>query len=235
MAQYRAIFQNAYFKGLATAAVVTMGLAAGQAQAAEATALEADELSGLTGTVTITGDSESGDGQKWKNITIKASTADLQLNANVVISGGTVDANKINLDTSADADKSLTIKDLTINTAVENGLTISGTNDKGDMTLKADNVKLEAGTLKLALDTANVGKLEAKSITIGKDTLGEGKAVLDLSDKSSVGKKITTTASENTKITLNDGAKVNIASGTTASLYEIFISIDLSHAFYVTQ
>ena len=34
MAQYRAIFQNAYFKGLATAAVVTMGLAAGQAQAA---------------------------------------------------------------------------------------------------------------------------------------------------------------------------------------------------------
>ena len=35
MAQYRAIFQNAYFKGLATAAVVTMGLAAGQAQAAD--------------------------------------------------------------------------------------------------------------------------------------------------------------------------------------------------------
>ena len=35
MAQYRAIFQNAYFKGLATAAVVTMGLAAGQAQAAK--------------------------------------------------------------------------------------------------------------------------------------------------------------------------------------------------------
>ena len=34
MAQYRAIFQNAYFKGLATAAVVTAGLAAGQAQAA---------------------------------------------------------------------------------------------------------------------------------------------------------------------------------------------------------
>ena len=36
MAQYRAIFQNAYFKGLATAAVVTMAMAAGQAQAAKA-------------------------------------------------------------------------------------------------------------------------------------------------------------------------------------------------------
>ena len=33
LAQYRAIFKSAYFKGLATAAVVTVGLAAGQAQA----------------------------------------------------------------------------------------------------------------------------------------------------------------------------------------------------------
>ena len=33
MAQYRAIFKNAYFKGLATAALVTAGLAAGAAQA----------------------------------------------------------------------------------------------------------------------------------------------------------------------------------------------------------
>ena len=34
MAQYRAIFKNAYFKGMATALVLTAGLAAGQAQAA---------------------------------------------------------------------------------------------------------------------------------------------------------------------------------------------------------
>ena len=37
MAQYRAIFKSAYFKGLATAAVVTAGLAAGAAQAADVT------------------------------------------------------------------------------------------------------------------------------------------------------------------------------------------------------
>ena len=35
LAQYRSIFKNAYFKGLATAAVVTAGLATGQAQAAD--------------------------------------------------------------------------------------------------------------------------------------------------------------------------------------------------------
>ena len=34
MAQYRAIFKNAYFKGMATALVLTAGLAAGQSQAA---------------------------------------------------------------------------------------------------------------------------------------------------------------------------------------------------------
>ena len=35
MAQYRAIFKNAYFKGMATALLLTAGLAAGQAQAAD--------------------------------------------------------------------------------------------------------------------------------------------------------------------------------------------------------
>ena len=54
MAQYRAIFQNAYFKGLATAAVVTMGLAAGQAQAAAPSNFTGTE--NIVGaTVTITG------------------------------------------------------------------------------------------------------------------------------------------------------------------------------------
>ena len=47
MAQYRAIFQNAYFKGLATAAVVTMGLAAGQVNAKQE-----DQIFNGTNTVT---------------------------------------------------------------------------------------------------------------------------------------------------------------------------------------
>ena len=37
MAQYRAIYKNAYFKGIASAVVLTAGLAAGQAQAAAIT------------------------------------------------------------------------------------------------------------------------------------------------------------------------------------------------------
>ena len=37
LAQYRAIFKRAYIKGLASAVLLTAGLAAGQAQAAEPT------------------------------------------------------------------------------------------------------------------------------------------------------------------------------------------------------
>ena len=47
MAQYRAIFNNAYFKGLATAALVTVAMAAGQAQAADTLA---SKLNGTSAT-----------------------------------------------------------------------------------------------------------------------------------------------------------------------------------------
>ena len=214
MAQYRAIFQNAYFKGLATAAVVTMGLAAGQAQAGSTdTALEADEISNLTGTVEITGGSETGASNKWKNITISAADADLTLNANVVISGGTVDANKINLGATASANKSLTIQNLTIATGnVTDGLTISGTKDKGEMTVIAKAVTVETGTLKLALDNNKVGKLEADSITVGKEansgdpvTIADGDptAVISVAAGSTLGKAATT-------YQLYDGAQITL-------------------------
>ena len=68
MAQYRAIFQNAYFKGLATAAVVTAGLAAGQAQAA---ITDAQGWEGLTGTpeahqeLTISGNVTATNGKEF--------------------------------------------------------------------------------------------------------------------------------------------------------------------------
>ena len=52
MAQYRAIFKNAYFKGLTSAVLLTAGLAAGQAQAASVTNTD---WPNLDGTVTLDG------------------------------------------------------------------------------------------------------------------------------------------------------------------------------------
>ena len=101
MAQYRAIFQNAYFKGLATAAVVTMGLAAGQAQAAgtlsdistivddtpitvpgtyDKIAITQEKTSSAAFTLTITGDSTT----NTNTITGVTTTAS---NATVIIDG----------------------------------------------------------------------------------------------------------------------------------------------------
>ena len=89
MAQYRAIFQNAYFKGLATAAVVTMGLAAGQAQAGALS-----DVSTATGDITITGTSnDSGTGNKWESITSAAQT--VSTSHKITINGGAATANSI--------------------------------------------------------------------------------------------------------------------------------------------
>ena len=56
MAQYRAIYQSAYLKGLHIAIIVTASLAAGQAQAAPVT-----DFSSATsgGTITISQDSDA--------------------------------------------------------------------------------------------------------------------------------------------------------------------------------
>ena len=54
MAQYRAIFKNAYFKGIASAVLLTAGLAAGQAQAAD-TLLDATAWATLPAEVNVSG------------------------------------------------------------------------------------------------------------------------------------------------------------------------------------
>ena len=62
MAQYRAIFKNAYFKGMATALVLTAGLAAGAAQASSGYVLR--EVSGKNTWTWVNSDSESVSGNR---------------------------------------------------------------------------------------------------------------------------------------------------------------------------
>ena len=161
MAQYRAIFQNAYFKGLATAAVVTMGLAAGQAQAAAVTPdnwakltgsenkIEGTETLGLSGasldntnnfTLTIT---SSGDH------VIKSGTATAK-NATIVYNNTNTASGKldIKLETSAG---SLDVKQFDL---VQGNVIIAGkasalkarTLNVGDGTGNAETSSIEVGT-----------------------------------------------------------------------------------------
>ena len=74
MAQYRAIFNNAYFKGLATAAIVTAAMAAGQAQADDTLAdfISGSSKTDVKGDFTTTNANEtlSGTGGYLTNLTI---------------------------------------------------------------------------------------------------------------------------------------------------------------------
>ena len=168
MAQYRAIFQNAYFKGLATAAVVTMGLAAGQAQAqAQAEAFAGTQTVDST---TIIIDAENHDHanddekHKFTSINVTTSpTADLTQKAFEITKGAT-SANKIA--SSADA-VTLTAKSLTIASSSDNaqGLKIDGST--ATTTAKfTDSVALTKGTIHLVGKTGS-GALESKQIDIG--------------------------------------------------------------------
>ena len=176
MAQYRAIFQNAYFKGLAAAAVVTMGLAAGQAQAAALT-----DLSQASGDITITGDSgDSGNGNAWEKLTFSGSGS-VTLGHNLTITGGSGSDNFITADSTGaltlDASgKNLTIKLTNAQNAATHGLTIKASGSSG-ATAQFDKADINLGTLVInAADSSGTGALKAKVITIGSEPKAEAKA-----------------------------------------------------------
>ena len=131
MAQYRAIFKNAYFKGMATALVLTAGLAAGAAQAADEVYYSDDGKTWTTtsGTGRIAG---AVAGVHLNPATEGTTAADGKLNITSTwsgsgsIYGGYVDTTK--LDSGKDVDVS----------AVGNTLTVNG--DTGVVSNSGSNV-----------------------------------------------------------------------------------------------
>ena len=140
MAQYRAIFQNAYFKGLATAAVVTMGLAAGQAQA---TAINQSAFDAIATDTDITSANPLNVAAKANNaneitLTIKSGAdhkftagASTASNATLIIKGeGAAADTKLTIKGAADADTSLDVKNFELKTGTlaldDNATTNSG-------------------------------------------------------------------------------------------------------------
>ena len=223
MAQYRAIFQNAYFKGLATAAVVTMGLAAGQAQAVN-TAID-----------TLTGD-KSFDGSTVFTITatatanndltsIKITAGDSHSVTGAETNGTTVTANKTNLIIEGTGDASTT------------KLTVAGVN-KTNATAKliVKDLAVKNGTLELTTAT-NAATVEAESITVGKEATqstpvtiadDDPTAVISVGAGSTLGKDATTyQLYEGAQITVEDGSTLKGASLKAAGGKIIYESDDV--------
>ena len=199
MAQYRAIFQNAYFKGLATAAVVTMGLAAGQAQAKNITNTEWPTLAGaqeLTGTDTL---SISG-------ASLDENTA--LTNLNITSTGNhsikTVAASALNADVTYNA---------------ESGK-IDITNETSAGSLKVKGFDLKKGTVNIAgAGTA----LEAFTLKVGDNEGDPASSKIDLKSGSTLGVGLTVgaLASKNTTLTLNNDGQINLSDTTGASTVTI--------------
>ena len=182
MAQYRAIFKNAYFKGLTSAVLLTAGMAvAGQAQADSMTSL--DDLA--TEDVTITGNtSDSGNG-KYEAINVAASGNFTSWNNTLTINSGSVGTdingsdNLIYVSTS-DANISgrggLVIDGSAAdNTAV--GIAVGVRSDSKNFSLDLGSIDVQYGTL-LAIDnsggtTSGAVSIAADAITIGGNGIDE--------------------------------------------------------------
>ena len=178
LAQYRAIFKRAYVKGLASAVLLTAGLAAAQAQAAN---LTNDSGSALEATEAITigsgGDYDSikisgGFSNKWNaDVTITSGAASSTGNY-ILGSGGTGDL-------AITGTGSLTIA-VTEATASGNGLAIIGDGSGSslsikDVTVQRGEIKIldsgsnSSGTALLAADTIMIGRAAGEEATTTRE------------------------------------------------------------------
>ena len=172
MAQYRAIFNNAYFKGLATAAVVTAAMAAGQAQAEDLSS----KLVAVGGTPVDIATSSASDtlnvsGQKSiaANITVGAghsltTSGDLVATGNLTVNSGstlTVSGSGSIVLGTKDASGNVTYKgDLTATSAT---LNLSGSN------IGAANFDINGGAITLTSGGKNGTNLTANGTPVAQD------------------------------------------------------------------
>ena len=185
MAQYRAIFQNAYFKGLATAAVVTLGLAVGQAQAAKEkdTAFTGEPIETMTSaTLIITGADVSNpttgeNVNKYKFIQISANKT---FDKDISIQGGAAATNGNYV--SGSAATTFTAKSLTVSgTEAAHGLLVQGSANKKATVTFTDKIDVQLAKVILAGDSSNSGDgiLQSKEIIV-KSSDAKG-SVIELS------------------------------------------------------
>ena len=191
LAQYRAIFKSAYFKGLATAAVVTVGLAA--ASSAQATKLtDVSNLPTNGEDITITGKSSSnGTNNEWEGLYFSGLNQNVEnLNGSITISGGSTQNTNL-IQASGDAKVTGNKFDLVINTSnASEGLAIISNIATDGESLQVDigNLKVQKGTLDLAINKTNKSGdlvVTADQISIGKGTTAAGDTatvVLGLTD-----------------------------------------------------
>ena len=179
MAQYRAIFKNAYFKGLTSAVLLTAGLAvAGGAQAAM---ISLDALA--TTDIEINGETDAADEGTYEHIQLSASGDITNWDHKLTItSGGAVidgNNNYINLGANNNATisgKGSLVIDGSDHNSTAIGLAIGAHNNSKNITLQLNGIDVQYGTL-LAVDHNSTSA--SGSVTIEADTIAVGSGLVD--------------------------------------------------------
>lgn len=217
LAQYRAIFKRAYVKGLASAVLLTAGLAAGASQA------QADPITDSDNTVLQGTEEVTVDGTSTK-ITISgaSSAATIDWSAPVKITGGAATTdNYIKGESGAvniTGEGSLTIE--VADSFDTKGLAISGSTNGATVNLDGD-INVKAGTLAIADGTENV-TVSAGNITVGAAPATDPDApataaaptyngILTLS--STTASKTATLGDTDSNITINSTGKIEVTAG----------------------
>ena len=223
MSHYRAIYKNAWVKGLATAALLTAGLTAGQAANA---ATPLSDLSTATGDITITGSgNDDVPNNKWASIEVSGKDTLKAPAFNLTIAGGATTANSIKAKGGAATLKSG--KDLTIATEKANGLLVSAADGTNTLTAEFANVYVNKGSLILnEKTTAASGSLFAKTFVVGSGSeLADGDASITLGKNAVLGKAIAAgNLADLTSVTLNNGGVIQSAKAEGANVEGITIN-----------
>ena len=165
MAQYRAIFNNAYFKGLASAALVTVAMAAGQAQAATLSDfISGSSTSNVKGDFTTTENSETISGSAGGYLTNLTVTNGKTLNF-----GDGTNANTGHIRVS----KTVEVQsggDLTLKGANNQGLGIVGTFDDSFNDNADSKLVVNQGTVTVTGSQIQMNRVELNNATVSVGT-----------------------------------------------------------------
>ena len=233
LAQYRAIFKRAYVKGIASAVLLTAGLAAGQAQAATTALADPTLLPDSGETITIDGVGAANDDTKYSALQISSGSGSWDGEV-VITSGGmqlSTGANNYitgNNPTTITGDGTLTINISDDTKYATEGLKIAGnsqTAGSGTVSIDIGAINVLAGSLVVA-DEGNAGgysgsvSVKADTIQVGDGNSAETSAFLKLTTTKDQGVTLGRVASKDdvgSEISVLGGGMLTMqGSGTTS-------------------
>ncbi|HIV54850.1 MAG TPA: hypothetical protein H9898_03600 [Candidatus Anaerobiospirillum stercoravium] len=209
LAQYRAIFKRAYIKGLASAVLLTAGLAAGQAQAATDALTDATKLPLNSGDQVLIDGSTTPNDNKYDALQISGGTQ--SFNGTITISSGTAKGSgnyfKGSSELKITGDGTITIK--TADTT--QGLAIIGSGNN-TTSLDIGTINLNQGTLLVTTNKDNGGNVSAAAdiVTVGTATAATQERTALLTLRANADGKTVTFGNENSDITVNGNGRLDL-------------------------